>query len=55
MRILKELRKVFNRNAEYYKKKLETIKKNQEKLENTFAEKTAEPKAMNSIMNNVKE
>lgn len=41
MKILNELRKVINRNADYCKKKkkeLETIKKNQEKLANSFAD-----------------
>ena len=40
MKILNELRKVINRNADYCKKKkeLETINKNQEKLANSFAD-----------------
>ena len=38
MKILKELRKAIDRNAEYCKKELETINRNQEKLENSFAE-----------------
>ena len=37
MKILKELRKAINRNADYYKKELETISRSQEKLENSFA------------------
>ena len=52
MKILKELRKVINRNADYYKKELETIRRSQEKLENSFAETKAELKAMYSRMNN---
>ena len=48
MKILTELRKAINRNAEYCKKELETIKRNQEKLENSFAEMKAELKAMNN-------
>ena len=51
MKILKELRKAINRNAEYCKKKLETTKLSQEKLENSFAETKAELKAKNSRMN----
>ena len=42
MKILKGLRKAINRNAEYYKKELETIKRNQEKLENSFVETKTE-------------
>ena len=34
MKILKELRKATDRNAEYCKKELKTIKRNQEKLGN---------------------
>ena len=55
MKILKELRRTIDRNADYYKKELETIKRNQEKLENSFAEMKAELKAMNGRMNNVEE
>ena len=55
MKILKELRKAIDRNADYYKKEQETIRRNQEKLENSFAETKAELKAMNSRMNNSKE
>lgn len=36
MKILKELRKALYRNAEYCKKEPETIKKNKEKIENSF-------------------
>ena len=38
MKILKELWKAIDRNADYYKKELETIKRGQEKLENSFSE-----------------
>ena len=38
IKILKELRKAINTNADYCKKKLETIKRSQEKLENSFEE-----------------
>ena len=55
MKILKELRKAIDRNAEYYQKELETIRGSQEKFENSFAEMKAELKAMNSRMNNAEE
>ena len=48
MKILKELRKAIDRNAEYCKKELGTIKKNQK---NSFTEMKAELMAMNSRMN----
>ena len=51
MKIMKELRKVINRNAHYCEKELETIRRSQEKLEHSFAKK-AELKAMNRRMNN---
>lgn len=35
-----------NSNAEYFRKELENIMRSQEKLENSFAEKQAELKAM---------
>ena len=47
MKILKELRKAISRNADYCKKELETIRRSQEKLENSFAEMKAELKARN--------
>ena len=52
MKILKELRKSVNRNADYCKKELETIRRSQEKLENSYVKTKAELKAMNSRMNN---
>ena len=55
MRILKELRKPIKRNSDYCKKELETMRRNQEKLENSFGETEAELKAMDSRMNNAKE
>ena len=55
MKIQKKLRKAINRNEDYYKKELEILKRNQEKLENPFAEKHAELKAMNRRMNNADE
>ena len=55
MKILKEFRKAIDRNAEYCKKELEAIKRDQEKLENSFAEMKTEPKTMNSRINNAEE
>ena len=55
MKILKELRKAVNRSADYCKKELETIRRSQEKLENSFAKTKAELKAMNSRMNSAEE
>ena len=55
MKIPKELRKARDRNAEYCKKGLETIKRNQEKVQNSLAKTKAELKAMNSRMNNAEE
>ena len=43
--MLKELGKAINRNADYCKKELKTIRRSQEKLENSFAEMKAEHKA----------
>jgi len=51
MQILKELRQAVDRNAEYCKKKLETIRKNKE-IENSFAKMNTKLKAMNSRRNN---
>ena len=55
MKILKEIRKAIDRNAEYCTKELETIKRNQEILDNSFAETKAKLKAMKSRMNNAEE
>ena len=44
MKILKELRKAIDRNGDYYKKELETIKRSQLKLENLFAKKKSKLK-----------
>ena len=39
MKILKEFKKkAVNRNSDYCKKELETMRRNQEKLEHSFAE-----------------
>ena len=51
MQILKELRQAVDRNAEYCKKKFETIRKNKE-IENSFAKMNTKLKAMNSRRNN---
>ena len=53
--MLKELRKVINRNKDYCKKELETTSRSQEKLENSFVEMKAKLKSMNSRMNNAEE
>ena len=50
MKILKKLRAI-DGNAAYYYKELETIKRNQEKLENSFTKMKDELKAMTSRMN----
>ena len=42
MKVLKELRKAIDRNADYCKKELETIKRKWIKLEDSFAQKKAE-------------
>ena len=55
MKILKELRKAIDGNAEYWKKELETIQRSQEKLEKSLAETETELKAMNSRKNNAEE
>ena len=55
MKILKKLTRPIDRNADYCKKKVETIKRNQEKLGNSFAKMKAELKAMNNRMNNAEE
>ena len=53
--MLKELRKVMERRADDCKKELETVRRSQEKWENSFAERKAELKATNSRMNNAEE
>ena len=53
MNVPKQLRQAINRNVDYCKKDLETVRRSQEKLENFFAMIKAELKAMNSRMNNV--
>ena len=53
--MLRELRKAINRNANCYKKELGTIRRSQEKLENSFAKVKVELKVMNTRINNAKE
>ena len=52
---IKELRADINRNADYFRKELENIRRSQEKLENSFAEMLVELKALKSRMNNAEE
>ena len=53
---MNEIRADINCNADYFrKKKLENIRKNQEKLENSFPETQTELKALKSRMNNAEE
>ena len=51
---MKELRADINSNTDYFRKELENMR-NQEKLENSFAELQTELKALKSKMNNVEE
>ena len=62
MKILKEVRANendfradINSNADYFRKELENIRRNQGKLENSFAETQTELKALKSGMNNAEE
>ena len=55
IKILKDFKKAINRNAYYCKKELETIKRGQLKLENSFSEMKAELKAINSKLNKAEE
>ena len=48
VKILKDLRADINSNADYFRKELETIRRKQEKLENSFAELQTELKAPKS-------
>ena len=52
MKIVKELRTDININIDYFRKELESIRRRQEKLENSFAAMQAELKALNSRINN---
>ena len=51
MKILKELRIDIKSNTDHVTKELETVRRSQEKSENSLAEKKAELKALNSRMN----
>lgn len=55
MKMLRELRKAINRNANCYKKELGTIRRSQEKLENSFAKVKVELKVMNTRIMQKKE
>ena len=44
-----------NNNADYFRKKLETIRRSQEKLEYSFVEMKAELQALKRRMNNAEE
>ena len=52
---MRELRADIKSNADYFRKELENIWTNQEKLENSFAEMLTELKALKSRMNNAEE
>ena len=51
---MKELREDMNSNADYFRKEIGNIR-NQQKLENSFAEIQAELKALKSKMNNAED
>ena len=55
VKILKELRADMNRNTDYFRKELENIRRNQEKLQNSFAETQAGLKVLKNRMNNAEE
>ena len=55
MPLSEALRKAMDRRADYCKNEQETIRRSQEKLENSFAETKAELKALNSRRNNAEE
>ena len=52
---MKELRVGINSNADSFRKELVNIRRNQEKLENSFAEMQTKLKAIMSRMNNAEE
>ena len=54
-KILKELRKDINSNADSLRKKLENIRRNQAKLKNSVSEIQTELKSIKSRMNNADE
>ena len=49
---IKELRADKNNNADYFRKELENMRRNVEKLENSFSELQTELEAIKSRMNN---
>ena len=51
----KKLRGDINSNADYFKKELESKRRNQEKIESSFAEMQTELKAIKTRMNNAEE
>ena len=55
VKILKELRADMNRNTDYFRKELGNIRRNQEKLQNSFAETQAGLKVLKNRMNNAEE
>ena len=55
IKILKELRKSINRNADHYYKELERIKVNSSKLDNSIAEIKTNLEAVNIRLNNPEE
>ena len=52
---IKEARVDMSSNADYFRKEIENIRRNQEKLENSFAERQTKLKALKSRMDNAQE
>ena len=52
---IRKLRADMNNNADSFRKELKNIRRNIEKLENSFAERQTELKALKSRMNNAEE
>ena len=55
VKILKEIREDRNSNADTLRKKLENIRRSQEKLEHSFAEIQTELRAVKTRMNDAEE
>ena len=53
--MLKELRKIIDRNPDHCNKELKTIKRNQSKLDNLIAKIKTNLEAMSSRLNNTEE
>ena len=53
--MLNTLRKIINRNADYWNKRLETINMNQWKIDNLMSELKSYQEAMNSWLNDTEE